>query len=357
MRKILLFAAALICLASCSQKWNDLVHEEVPAEITAFSVEGQVSSSIGKTLRTVTVTVPEGTDLTSLTISEYKYTESAKADRTFAAGEVIDLSAPVQVTLTTYDPYVWTISAVFSEPEPFKEGPQLYNMSFDFWSKHPDNKNVDMSYAEDATDEQKAVWGSANLTTAIFQLPTVMQESAFVAVEGPGKSALKLQTQNVMNKLAAGSLFNGRMGDINIWKMSADLYWGIPFTERPRALEGYACYQPKAIDIVQEPYTDKMGKLDNGHVFVLLTDWEEPFKVSPPESLVDFENDPAIIGYGKVVFDKEMDKYEKFTLNIEYRSDRTPKYVAIVTSSSALGDYFTGGTGSVLYLDEFKFLY
>ena len=80
-------------------------------------------------------------------------------------------------------------------------------------------------------------------------------------------------------------------------------------------------------------------------------------KVSPPESLVDFENDPAIIGYGKVVFDKEMDKYEKFTLNIEYRSDRTPKYVAIVTSSSALGDYFTGGTGSVLYLDEFKFLY
>ena len=69
------------------------------------------------------------------------------------------------------------------------------------------------------------------------------------------------------------------------------------------------------------------------------------------------KNDPAIIGYGKVVFDKEMDKYEKFTLNIEYRSDRTPKYVAIVTSSSALGDYFTGGTGSVLYLDEFKFLY
>ena len=103
--------------------------------------------------------------------------------------------------------------------------------------------------------------------------------------------------------------------------------------------------------------SNEQGVLLAGHVFVLLTDWEEPFKVSPPESLVDFENDPAIIGYGKVVFDKEMDKYEKFTLNIEYRSDRTPKYVAIVTSSSALGDYFTGGTGSVLYLDEFKFLY
>ncbi|MBQ3440223.1 MAG: hypothetical protein IJG35_09625 [Bacteroidales bacterium] len=34
------------------------------------------------------------------------------------------------------------------------------------------------------------------------------------------------------------------MGQINIWKMSADLEWGIPFTERPAALEGYACYKP-----------------------------------------------------------------------------------------------------------------
>lgn len=94
-----------------------------------------------------------------------------------------------------------------------------------------------------------------------------------------------------------------------------------------------------------------------GHVFVLLTDWEKPFTVSPPESLVDFDGDSAIIGYGKVVFDKEMEGYERFQVDIVYRNERTPKYVAIVTSSSALGDYFTGGTGSVVYLDEFAFLY
>ena len=88
-----------------------------------------------------------------------------------------------------------------------------------------------------------------------------------------------------------------------------------------------------------------------------VTDWDEPFKVTPPNKLVDFEGDPSIIGYGKVVFDKETTKYEKFTLDIEYRNDRTPKYVVIVASSSALGDYFTGGEGSVLYLDEFSFKY
>ncbi|MBQ3440224.1 MAG: hypothetical protein IJG35_09630 [Bacteroidales bacterium] len=48
--------------------------------------------------------------------------------------------------------------------------------------------------------------------------------------------------------------------------------------------------------------------------------------MSPPESLVDFEKDPAIIGYGKVVFDSETQEYARFQVDIEYRSDRTPKY-------------------------------
>ena len=90
---------------------------------------------------------------------------------------------------------------------------------------------------------------------------------------------------------------------------------------------------------------------------MVLADWDEPFKVSPPDLLLDTEGDPGIIGYGRAVFDKEMTAYEKFSIQIEYRNDRTPKYVAIVASSSALGDYFTGADGSVLYLDELKFWY
>lgn len=365
MKKTISILLAALTLASCSQKWNDLVHEEVPAEITAFDVEGQVSSQINKSARTVTVTMPEETDLSQLTVTKFTYTEGATLSKVFTPGESIDLTSPYQVTMTTYDEYKWTVSGAIEEKKEeekpgsnlTKDGPQLYNMGFDLWSKYPDNKKVDMSYAADATEEEKAVWGSANLTTAILGLSTVMPEYDFVYAKGEGKAALKLQTQNVAGKLAAGSLFTGKMGQINIWKMSADLEWGIPFTERPAALEGYACYKPQAIDIAQDPYADKKGQTDNAHVFVLLTDWEKPFVVSPPESLVDFEKDPAIIGYGKVVFDTETQEYARFQVDIEYRSDRTPKYVAIVTSSSALGDYFTGGTGSVLYLDEFAFLY
>lgn len=239
------------------------------------------------------------------------------------------------------------------------EDGQLYNMDFDLWSKKDSN---DVCYGADASANQKMVWGSANESTSSLGKPTCVPDSVFVAVEGVGKHAVKLKTQIIkaviVKKLAAGCIFTGKMGRTNYSKMTATLKWGIPFTLRPKSLEGYACYKPKVINMANSPYTDRKGSLDSGHVFVLLTDWDQQFTVDPgKDAFVDIDNDPHIIGYGKVTFDSTMVDYEKFTINIEYRNERTPKYVVIVGSSSALGDYFTGGEGSTLYLDEFRFLY
>ena len=363
MRKIYILAVAALAVIGCSKQWNDLVHEEVVAEVTEFGIENQAKCTILKSQRKVAVVMPEGTDLAKLKIAEFKLTEGAVCDPALKIGDEINLSEPLTITLTTYDPYVWTLSAEVEikpepgpEPEP-KTGPQLYNMSFDHWCKDGD---VDFPYDADATEEEKAVWGSANSTTGKMGMPTVMAEKEFLAVSGEGKAALKLKTEGIdfiIKILAAGSIFNGYPGEINFATFSADIFWGIPFNDRPKTLEGYACYQPKTIDFTKEPYQDLEGQTDKGHIFVLLTDWNEPFKVSPPASLVDFDNDPAIIGYGKVVFSEDDKEYKPFSLKIDYRSERTPKYVAIVAASSALGDYFTGAKGSVLYLDELSFTY
>ena len=235
---------------------------------------------------------------------------------------------------------------------------QLYNMSFDLWSKEDGDW---VCYDSLADADQKTVWGSANASTSSMGKPTCTPDSVMVAVEGIGKKAVKLKTQLidalVVKKLAAGSIFTGSMGTTNLIKMTATLNWGIPFTMRPKALEGYACYIPKKISVANKPYTDMKGTLDKGHVFVLLTDWDRQFTVDPAkDKFVDPEDD-HVIGYGKVTFDSIMNGYEKFTLDIEYRDDRTPKFVVVVASSSAFGDYFTGGEGSTLYLDEFRFIY
>ncbi|MBO7415044.1 MAG: PCMD domain-containing protein [Bacteroidaceae bacterium] len=236
---------------------------------------------------------------------------------------------------------------------------QLYNMSFDSWSRDGSNESC---YASDASDAEKRVWASPNSTTAFLGKATCVPERSFVAFAGPGKAAVKLQTQMVnaliSKKLASGCLFTGQMGNISISRMNASLKWGVPFTLRPKAMEGYACYRPAAISNAQPPYENRLGETDNGHVFVILCDWTEQFTVDPAlSSFVDTENDPAIIGYAKVTFDHTMSGYEKFSANIEYRNGRTPKYLVIVASSSALGDFFTGGDGSTLYLDEFRFTY
>ena len=47
-----------------------------------------------------------------------------------------------------------------------------------------------------------------------------------------------------------------------------------------------------------------------------------------------------------------------FDVNLSYTStSRRPKYLIIVGSASKYGDYFTGGNGSVLYLDDLELIY
>ena len=369
MKKVLILLGAALLTLSCSKWMNDLVHEEVPAYIEAFELEGQVSATISRAQNTVTVVVPEGADLTKQKIKTLAITEGAVCNPSLEVGMVLDMSSDITVTLTTFDAYTWTLKAQVSQPappDPPKEGPQLYNMSFDHWCMAKDNllgTSYDALYDADATEAEKAVWGSASASTEMLGYHTVIKEETFLAQSGANKRALKLQTQGVealfglVKKLAAGSVFNGKTGDIEISKMSAQIYWGVPFTDRPKALEGFYCYKPVPIDWVQDDYKQLKGQLDKGSVAIILADWDEPFMVCAPDQLLDPETNPGIIGYGKILFDKEMTAYESFHLDITYRNERTPKYIAIVCSSSYMGDYFTGGSGSVLYLDEFKLTY
>ena len=67
--------------------------------------------------------------------------------------------------------------------------------------------------------------------------------------------------------------------------------------------------------------------------------------------------DPHIIGYGSVECNTNTNGYIQFEMPIEYRNNRRPTVCVIVCSSSKYGDYFTGGSGSVLLVDEFEFTF
>ena len=48
----------------------------------------------------------------------------------------------------------------------------------------------------------------------------------------------------------------------------------------------------------------------------------------------------------------------EFTINIEYRrTDVTPTYIMCTASASIGGDYFSGGDGSKMWLDDLELIY
>ena len=221
----------------------------------------------------------------------------------------------------------------------------LPNLSFDDW--YQDGKAW-MPNASAAS----YIWDSANPGTAgLGIVPTTPETSDVVS----GKAA-RLETMTAMGMLAAGNIYVGQFG--NIAGLGAELDWGTPFTARPLALKGYYKYAPKAIDMVKDPYKDLKGQNDQCQIQILLADWADRFHINTSKKqFVDFDNDKNIIAYGSLTSSNTDPDYVEFTIPLVYRNGRTPKYIVIVGAASRYGDYFTGGKGSVLKLDEFELIY
>lgn len=216
---------------------------------------------------------------------------------------------------------------------------QLPNMSFDDWSK--DNKYPNASGSD--------VWDSANSSGA-----AVTTSPSTDAVEG---YAARLESVSAFGMLAAGNIFTGKF--VKLAGMGAELDWGIPFESRPLALRGWYKYSPATVNKVKDPYKDQMGKSDQCQILAFLTDWDSPFRVNTnTKTFVDLDNDPGIIALGQFNTSESSAEYIEITIPLVYRSnDRMPRYIVIAGASSRFGDYFTGGIGSVLYLDQFELIY
>ena len=170
-----------------------------------------------------------------------------------------------------------------------------------------------------------------------------------------------------MLKLAAGNLFIGDF-DLDETKMNGLLHFGRPFTSFPTALRLYYKYTPSIISIVGSSIEETLpsnlknmvGQSDLFQIYIALSDKSEPYEIrnNPSKRQLFDPNDANIIAYGEYTSSESVTSYKELEIPLEYRAtNRTPKYIIIVASSSKYGDYYLGGVGSKLWLDEMELVY
>lgn len=176
---------------------------------------------------------------------------------------------------------------------------------------------------------------------------------------GKGKAAC-LQSKYIVMKFAAGNLFTGTY--VKTDGTNGVLDFGRPFTAFPTKLRFNYKYHSEPINRVgDESLQHLKGKPDECSIYIILADWDKPFTIrtrKSERSLIDPVNDEHVLAYSELSTSESNDQYKTYELPINYKvTNRRPTYIVVVASASKYGDYFTGGEGSCLWIDNFELVY
>lgn len=263
------------------------------------------------------------------------WTKVKQADIKFLGAE---MNAAIDFEPSTSYVYRAYLGTEYGDEKSFNTpaAPTIPNLNMDAWSK---NGKIVLPYGEGETP----FWITGNAGVTMFNESNTQSTTDAVA----GKAA-KLQTVTVpVVGLAAGNLFTGDfvtdMGNpLNSTK------WGRAFTGRPRKLAGMFKYLQKTIDVAKDR-PDAKGTPDKGAAWIRLEDWKGAVGLRPA--------DAEILAYTIHYFDKNVTEYTRFEFDIKYTSTKQPTHITICFSSSYLGDSYTGGVGSTLYVDNIELIY
>lgn len=257
--------------------------------------------------------------------------------------------------------YAYKVTSVFNGEE--QEGetfifttcgtPVVPNMSFDDWYK---SGKVIYPVSE-ADFENNKWWDSGNEGGSTLNVNPTTEETDII-VSG---SAAKLDSDFIgvfgFGKFAAGNIFIGDYIDTDGTK-GAKLRFGKEYTGKPTKLTGYLKYKSGAVNYTETSSISK-GDPDQCHIYIALTTKAYDINTSDKSTLFD-PKDNSVIAYGEFISGEDVEGdepngYQKFEIDLTYKDLITqPTHIVLVASASRYGDYFSGSTSSVLYLDEFE---
>ena len=236
---------------------------------------------------------------------------------------------------------------------------QLQNCGFEDWCQ-----SGDVLYAatqEDITNRTYC-WDTSNPGSGEYGYNPTSQSTE---IKHGGNSSAKLTTEYAVIKLAAASLYYGRFNSLTggLIPKGAKIDFGQPFTSRPIVFKGYFQYAPVAIDNYNNPPagTVQKGDMDICSIYIALSKKAYTVDNTDVSTFIDFAGDSNIIAYGELPASECVStngQWKEFNIPLKYKSlTEVPSYIIVVCSSSKYGDYFTGGKGSTMYLDDFELIY
>ncbi len=364
---------------------NKLGYGEYDIEFTATDSEGNVSEatmhiSISEA-KVIANPLPESSVwATSVTLSAdiaaddatncaIEYREKGASDWTRVEPELSRASTSFSVTInglkpaTTYeyravcDGYVGSTMNFTTE-----SAEQVGNAGFEEWNT---SKAPYLLYTSEM------YWDSGNHGSATLKKNVTEPDSQY---KHSGNYSAKLASQYValfgIGKFAAGNAFVGKY--LATDGTDGVLGFGRPFTSRPKALRVWAKYRPVAVDYANNNVPDlPKGAMDEGIIYFALTDGSVMDSEYPEYPMVvKTKNgqffDAArrakgdVIAYGehRFVGNTEGDDLVEFVIPLDYyKQDAKSKYLIMCVAASRGGDYFCGGAGSTLWIDDVEFIY
>lgn len=318
------------------------------------------------------VTSTSGTDISTLKF-QYKLKsagDDAWTDATAseASGTYTGKTGALEAS-TTYECRLVNADGSFqTSPITFttEAAAELYNGGFDNWY---DADGVWYPVAEADYNGGNAYWDSGNKGASMGKANPTLPETSIVHSSGENKKSAKLVSQYVgiggpLGAFAAGNIYTGHFVK-TVGTSGAEIQFGSTFSARPTQLHGYFQYTAGTIDYFGDSTPDdalvKDGGTDMCSIYIALSDADAPYTVNTREgTFVNFQTDPNIIAYGELPTTDcvTTSGWKEFTIDLKYRDlTRQPKYIIIVASASKYGDYFTGSSKSVMYLDDFELVY
>ena len=245
---------------------------------------------------------------------------------------------------------------IYSDVEPIttESISELPNMGFDEWWY--ENDKLWQPWAEDGT----SFWDTGNDGAATFASfgigGNVTSPDTDTWDGGPGYSA-KLETDYIVLKLAGGNIFAGEY--VRTDGTNGVLNFGRPFSGRPVSLRGHWKYKCEKIKEghTDSEHTDFVGRPDTAVVYAALINKPEPIEIrtNPANRQLFDRNADYVIAYGEVQSGETISEWTDFEVKFDYRrTDVVPTHIVIVCTASKYADYFTGGEGSTLWLDDFS---